>query len=81
VIRDLTCGDPAGSAQIANSRSGNTRITACKSGIVGIGSVRSWQGFLMGFRCVWVTLDRGYLWNQDIDNLTSECASRVPQTD
>jgi len=39
---DLTCGDPAGSAQIANSRSGSTRITAY----------------------------RGYLWNQDIDNLT-----------
>ena len=38
VIRDLTCGDPAGSAQIANSRSGNTRITACESGIVGMGS-------------------------------------------
>lgn len=38
VIRDLTCGDPAGSAQIANSRSGNTRITACKLGIVQMSS-------------------------------------------
>jgi len=32
VNRDLTCGDPAGSAQIANSRSGSTRITACEFG-------------------------------------------------
>ena len=27
---DLTCGDPAGSAQISNTKDGNTRITACE---------------------------------------------------
>lgn len=27
---DLTCGNPAGAAPIANTRSGNTRIDACK---------------------------------------------------
>jgi len=27
---DLTCGNPAGAAPIANTRSGNTRINACE---------------------------------------------------
>lgn len=41
---DLTCGNPAGSAQVGNTKRGNTRVTAY----------------------------RGYLRDQDIDNLTSE---------
>jgi hypothetical protein len=56
---DLTCGNPAGAAPIANTRAGNTRIDACK-----------WDVRVRG-NITLMCPDRGYLYGKSRPNLTS----------